>query len=69
MRVEARQWGTHMWALLIGLVVIGVLMSATALSNKTVAVTHTKTEAQNATVHVAVPPGMTAFPAALVPLP
>ena len=58
-----------MWALLIGLVVIGVLMSVTALSTRTVAVTHTKTEVQNATVHVAVPPGMKAFPAALIPLP
>ena len=41
-----------MWAILIGLVVIGVLMSVTTLSTRTVAVTHTKTEVQNATVHV-----------------
>lgn len=46
-----------MWALLIGLVVIGVLMSVTALSTRTVAVTRTKAEVQNATVHVAAPPG------------
>lgn len=58
-----------MWALLIGLVVIGVLMSVTALSTRTVAVTRTKAEVQNATVHVAAPPGMKAFPAALIPLP
>lgn len=58
-----------MWALLIGLVVIGVLMSVTALSNRTVAIAHSKAEAQNETIHVAIPPGMKAFPAALVPLP
>ena len=58
-----------MWAFLIGLVVIGVLMSVTALSTRTVAVTPTKAEVQNATVHVATPPGMKAFPAALIPLP
>jgi hypothetical protein len=65
----AEQWGTHMWAILIGLVVIGVLMSVTTLSTRTVAVTHTKTEVQNATVHVAAPPGMKPFPATLIPLP
>lgn len=54
---------------MIGLVVIGVLMSVTALSTRTVAVTRTKAEVQNATVHVAAPPGMKAFPAALIPLP
>ena len=58
-----------MWAILIGLVVIGVLMSVTALSTRTVAVTRTKAEVQNATVHVAAPPGMKAFPAALIRCP
>ena len=58
-----------MWAILIGLVVIGVLMSVTALSTRTVAVTHIKTEVQNATVHVATPPRMKAFSAAVIPLP
>jgi hypothetical protein len=33
-----------MWAILIGLVVISVLMSVTALSTRTVAVTRTKAE-------------------------
>jgi hypothetical protein len=58
-----------MWGLSIVLVIIGVVMSVIALPVKTVAVTYAKTEAQNATMRVALPSGMKAFPAELVPLP
>jgi hypothetical protein len=47
-----------------------VLMAVTAFSDRTVAVTQTRTEAHNAAVYyVAVPAGIKAFPVDLVPLP
>lgn len=51
------------------MVIVGAVMSVTALPVKTVAVTYAKTETQNATMRVALPSGMKAFPAGLVPLP
>jgi|SoiMetStandDraft_2_1073263.scaffolds.fasta_scaffold53535_2 hypothetical protein len=59
-----------MWAIIIALPVLGVLMAVTAFSDRTVAVTQTRTEAHNAAVYyVAVPAGIKAFPVDLVPLP
>jgi hypothetical protein len=59
-----------MWAIIIALPVLGVLMAVTAFSDRTVAVTQTRTESHNAAVYyVAVPAGIKAFPVDLVPLP
>jgi hypothetical protein len=61
-----------MWTFIIALPVMGVLMGVTASSDRTVAVTQTRTEAHDAVIygiHIALPDSMKAFPAELVPLP
>ena len=60
---------THMRTINIALAVIGVLMGVAGSSNRTVAVTELPTAAAYDVIHVAVPAGMKAFPAELVPLP
>ena len=57
----------------IALVLAGILISVMAPSSKTVAVTQPKSETHNMPVvyglHIALPDGMKAFPAELVPEP
>jgi hypothetical protein len=59
----------HMRAINIALAVIGILMGVAGSSDKTVAVTEAPNAAVYGVIHVAVPAGMKAFPAELVPLP
>jgi hypothetical protein len=60
-------------ALNFALITTGVLISAMAAADKTIAVTRAEPEAYNAAVihglHLALPGGMKTFPAELVPLP